>query len=104
MCEEFNEIIDFTICEFIFDFKNDTNYISLNSLLYNLKYSFVSNTRLSNELMVVVKKIVKKIMYLYDLTQEESLNHIFNFLNDEKWKKHVKILVLMKKNLNICYM
>jgi len=103
MSEEFNEIIDFTICEFIFDFKHDTNYITLNSLLYNLKYSFASNTRLSNELMVVVKKVVKKLIYLYGLTQEESLNYIFIFLNDEKWKKHVKILLMMKKNLNICY-
>jgi len=104
MSEDFNEIIDFTICEFLFDFKNESNYTSLGALCNNLRYSFVFNTRLSNELLNIVKKIVKKLNYLYDLNQEQSINHIFRLLKYEKWKKHSQLIVFMKKNLNICYM
>ena len=49
MSEDFNEIIDFTIYEFLFDLKKETNYTSLGSLCNNLKYCFEFNTKLSNE-------------------------------------------------------
>jgi hypothetical protein len=104
MSEDFNEIIDFTIYEFLFDLKKETNYTSLGSLCNNLKYCFEFNTKLSNELLNIIKKLIKKLKYLYDLTEKECLNHIFRSFKDEKWKKHSELVVFMKKNLNICYL
>ncbi len=104
MSEDFNEIIDFTICEFIFDFKKETNYASISSLCKNLKYCLEFNIKLSNELLNIVKKLIKKLNYLYDLTEKDSLNHILRVFNTEKWKKHSELVVFMKKNLNICYL
>lgn len=104
MSEDFKEIIDFTICEFLFDLKKETNYTGLGSLCNNLKYCFEFNTKLSNELLNIIKKLVKNLKYLYVLTEKEGLNHIFRFFKDEKWKKHVELVVFMKKNLDICYL
>ena len=103
MSKNFNEIVDFTICELLFDLKNESNYTNLSSLCNNLRYSFVFNTKLSSELATIVEKIVKNLNYLYDFNEKQSLTQLFNLLEDENWKKHIDFVVFMKKNLNICY-
>lgn len=103
MSKNFNEIVDFTICELLFDLKNESNYSNLSSLCNNLRYSFVFNTKLSNELVNIVQKIIKTLNYLYNFNEEESLTQLFNLLDTENWKKHIDFVVFMKKNLHICY-
>lgn len=102
--EQYNELISYTLCESMYNcMYKFTNYTSFGNMCSNIKDYINSDFPITGELRLVIKSTVLDVSFLYGITEEETKQHLFDFLKRGAYLKYHKIVHTIKINCKNSY-
>lgn len=98
---KFDKIVLYQICDFLHDeYKtglrsSSASYQTFRNLCKSLSDKIIFTIPFNNTEKIILNKVMDRLSTFFGLTNEESANYMYDFLNDKIWEKSYESVSLV---------
>jgi hypothetical protein len=92
----YDNLVYFTITEILYDQMKSTNFGSFGNMCNTININITHGEPLSSEEYRVVANTMSEISYLYQLSDDDTVNYLNHYFKKEIWNLMIDIVVKYK--------